>query len=116
MEPLINEFSLLLLSLEAGCGGAWIGGCTELVASALLRGVAVGATAADAGLIGDKAGPGSVVVEEGTDNLEFIAVWDPRGVGVDAEEAVDVLRGVGVEGLLGVEERELGLVGSLALN
>jgi len=71
--------------------------------------------AADTGLIGDNAGPGRAVVEEGTDNLEFIAVWDPRAVGVDAEEAVDV-RGVGVEGLLGVEERESGLVGSLALN
>lgn len=111
-----NKFSLLLLSLEAGCG-AWIGG-TELVlpvvASGLFRGVAVGATA-DTGLIGDKAGPGRAVVEEGTDNFELIAAWDPRGVGVDAEEAVDV-RGVGVEGLLGVEERELGLVGSFALN
>lgn len=91
-------------------------GCTELVASALLRGVAVGVTTADTGFIGDKAGPGTAVLEGGTNTFEFIAVWDPRGVGVDAEEAVDVLRGVGVEGLLGVEEREFGLVGSLALN
>ena len=91
-------------------------GCTELVASALLRGVAVGVTTADTGFIGDKAGPGRTVLEEGSSTFEFTAVWDPRGVGVDAEEAVDVLRGVGVEGLLGVEEREFGLVGSLALN
>ena len=109
---MVNKFSPLLLSLEAGCG-AWIGG-TELVASGLFRGVAVGVTV-DTGLIGDKAGPGRAVVEEGTDNFELVAAWDPRGVGVDAEEAVEV-REVGVEGLLGVEDRELGLVGSFALN
>ena len=55
------------------------------------------------------------MVEPGAGNFELIAAWDPRGVGVDAEEVVEV-RGVGVEGLLGVEERELGLVGSFALN
>ena len=109
--PLVNNFSLLPISLEAGCG-AWVGG-TE--ASSLFRGVTVGVTTADTGLIGDKAGPGRAVVEPGAGNFELIAAWDPRGVGVDAEEVVEV-RGVGVEGLLGVEERELGLVGSFALN
>lgn len=110
---MVNKFSLLFLSLEAGCGAS-IGG-TELAASGLFRGVAVGGTTADTGLIGDRAGPGRTVLEEGTDNFGLVAAWDPRGVGVDAEEAVDV-RGVGVDGLLGVEERELGLVGSFALN
>ena len=107
-----SKVSLLpLLSLEAGCG-AWI--VDAEVASGLFRGVAIGA-ATGMGLIGDKAGPGRTVLEEGAVDLEFAAAWDPRGVGVDAEEAVDE-RGVGVEGLLGVEDRELGLVGSFALN
>ena len=111
MEPLTSKFSLPLLSLEVGCG-AWI--IDAEVASSLFRGVAVGASAGR-GLIGDKAGPGRVVLEGGAVDLEFADAWEPRGVGVDAEEAVNV-RGVGVEGLLGVEDRELGLVGSLALN
>ena len=108
---MVNKFSLILFSLEAGCG-AWTGG-TELAASGLFRGLAVGATA-DTGLIGDKAG--RAAVEEGAENFELVAeACDPRGVGVDAEELVDV-RSVGVEALLGVEDRELGLVGSFALN
>ena len=109
MDPLINRLSLLLLSLEVGCGAKG----TE-AASSLLLGVAVGVSAGT-GLIGDKAGPGSGVVEGGAVDLEFAAACEPRWVGVEAEEAVKV-RGVGVEGLLGVEDRELGLVGSLALN
>merc|ERR1740116_807496 len=66
-QPLVNKFSLLFLSLEAGCGAS-IGG-TELAASGLFRGVAVGGTTADTGLIGDRAGPGRTVLEEGTDNF-----------------------------------------------
>ena len=111
MEPLTNKFSLPLLSLEAGCG-VWV--VDAEVVSGLFRGVAVGASTGR-GLIGDKAGPGSGVVEGGAVDLEFADAWEPRWVGVEAEEAVKV-RGVGVEGLLGVEDRELGLVGSLALN
>ena len=106
-----NKFSLPLLSLEAGCG-VWV--VDAEVVSGLFRGVAVGASTGR-GLIGDKAGPGSGVVEGGAVDLEFAAACEPRWVGVEAEEAVKV-RGVGVEGLLGVEDRELGLVGSLALN